>query len=199
MSQGIPSRDLLVDRNGQMTTIWLIFFEQLYDLYSNTSESNTDSIAQIKKIADQALELASNAKSKNDDQQKEIEKLYQLIKGSQENQRLEQIESSIEQLQSSLNDLGNTFSNSQSDLNKQIKNLQTQINNIANSTFVDAPEDGKIYGRKDAEWAEIVAVKLSLPFFLTDGTRQSIPLTSDFQLPFFLSDGTQLNIQTVTV
>lgn len=199
MSQGIPSRDSLVDRNGQITTIWLIFFEQLYFLYSNTSESNTDSIAQIKQIADQALELASNVKSTNNDQQKEIEQLYELIKGSQENQRLEQIEFSIEQLQLSLNDLSNTFSSSQSDLKKQIKNLQTQINNIANSTFVDAPEDGKIYGRKDAEWAEIVAVKLSLPFFLTDGTRQSIPLTSDFQLPFFLSDGTQLNIQTVTV
>ncbi|MFW1943475.1 hypothetical protein ACG93R_08185 [Acinetobacter guillouiae] len=199
MTQGIPSRDSLVDRNGQITTIWLIFFEQLYDLYSNTSESNTDSIAQIKQIADQALELASNVKSKNDDQQREIEKLYELINGSQENQRLEQIESSIEQLQSSLNDLGNTFSNSQSNLNKQIKNLQTQINNIANSTFVDAPEDGKTYGRKDAAWSEIVAVKLSLPFFLSDGTFQSIPLVSDFVLPFFLADGTQKDIQMVTV
>jgi ABC-type transporter Mla subunit MlaD len=199
MTQGIPSRDILVDRNGQITTIWLIFFEQLYFLYSNTSESNTDSIVQIKRIADQALKIAQQLESSNQAQQKEIEHLYELIKGSQETQRLEQIESSIEQLQSSLNDLSNTFSSSQSDLKKQIKNLQTQINNIANSTFVDAPEDGKTYGRKDADWAEIVAVKLSLPFFLTDGTRQSIPLTSDFQLPFFLSDGTQLNIQTVTV
>ena len=199
MNQGIPSRDLLIDRNGQMTTIWLIFFEQLYSLYSNTSESNTESIAQIKLIADQALELARNVKSTNDDQQKDIEKLYDLIKGSQENQRFDQIEYDLEQLKTSLDNLSDTFSSSQSDLKNQIKNLQIQINNIANSTFVDAPEDGKTYGRKDTAWSEIVAVKLSLPFFLSEGTFQSIPLTSNFLLPFFLADGTQKDIQMVTV
>lgn len=199
MNQAIPSRDLLVDRNGQITTIWLIFFDQLYSLYSNTSESNTDSIAQIKLISDQALKLAKDANSTNNDQKKEIEKIYELIKGPQENQRIDQIEYDLEQLKTSLKNLSNTFSSSQSDLKNQIKNLQSQINKIANSTFVDAPDDGKTYGRKDSAWSEIVAVKLSLPFFLSDGTFQSIPLVSDFVLPFFLADGTQKNIPMVTV
>ena len=79
MSQGIPARDIIVDRNGQITTIWLIFFEQLYGLYSNTSQSNTESIAQIQKIADQALELAQQNKHGNDQQQKQIVSLAKSI------------------------------------------------------------------------------------------------------------------------
>ena len=62
----------------------------------------------------------------------------------------------------------------------------------------DAPEDDLIYGRKNAEWVEVVAVNLSLPFFLKNGIRQDVELSSDYQLPFFLADGTQQNIQMVT-
>ncbi|MFW1748087.1 hypothetical protein ACG9XW_18050 [Acinetobacter guillouiae] len=210
MSQGIPSRDLLVDRNGQMTTIWLIFFEQLYSVYSNSNENNTESIAQIKKIADQALELAQQSESSNQAQQKQIDELHKLITNSAGNfattqditavnKRVEQTEHELQQLQLAIDNLKKTFDDIQKESKGKFTDLQDQINNLARSAFIEAPVDGKTYGRKDLEWSEIVAVKLSLPFFLTDGTRQSIPLTSDFQLPFFLSDGTQLNIQTVTV
>lgn len=210
MSQGIPSRDSLVDRNGQMTTIWLIFFEQLYSVYSNSNENNTESIAQIKKIADQALELAQQSESSNQAQQKQIDELHKLITNSAGNfattqditavnKRVEQTEYDLQQLQLALDNLKKTFDDSQKESKDTIKNLQDQINELARSSFIEAPVDGKTYGRKDLEWSEIVAVKLSLPFFLSDGTRQSIPLTSDFQLPFFLSDGSQQNIQTVTV
>lgn len=210
MTQGIPSRDLLVDRNGQITTIWLIFFEQLYSVYSDSSQNNTESIAQIKKIADQALGLAQQSESSNETQQKQIDELHKLITNSAgdfattqditaTNKRIEQTEFDLDQLQLSLDKLQKTFDDSQKESKDKIKNLQDQINELVRSSFVEAPFDGKTYGRKGLEWSEIVAVKLSLPFFLTDGTRQSIPLTSDFQLPFFLKDGTQQNIQMVTV
>ena len=210
MNQGIPSRDLLVDRNGQMTTIWLIFFEQLYSVYSNSNENKTESIAQIKQIADQAFKLAQRSESKNNSQQKQIEELHNLIINSSGNfatnqditavnKRVEQTEYDLQQLQLALEKLRNIFDDSQKESKDKFTNLQNQINELAISTFVEAPVDGKTYGRRDLEWAEIVAVKLSLPFFLTNGTRQSIPLTSDFQLPFFLKDGTQQNIQAVTV
>lgn len=210
MSQGIPSRDSLVDRNGQMTTIWLIFFEQLYSVYSNSNENNTESIAQIKKIADQALELAQQSESSNQAQQKQIDELHKLITNSAGNfattqditavnKRVEQTEHELQQLQLAIDNLKKTFDDIQKESKGKFTDLQDQINNLARSAFIEAPVDGKTYGRKDLEWSEIVAVKLSLPFFLSDGTRQSIPLTSDFQLPFFLSDGSQQNIQTVTV
>lgn len=210
MSQGIPSRDSLVDRNGQMTTIWLIFFEQLYSVYSDSSQNNTESIAQIKKIADQALGLAQQVESSNKEQQKQIEELHKLITNSAGdfattqditavNKRVEQTEHELQQLQLAIDNLKKTFDDIQKESKGKFTDLQDQINNLARSAFIEAPVDGKTYGRKDLEWSEIVAVKLSLPFFLSDGTRQSIPLTSDFQLPFFLSDGSQQNIQTVTV
>lgn len=210
MTQGIPSRDLLVDRNGQITTIWLIFFQHLYSVYSDSSQNNADTLAEIKKIANQAIEMARQAKNDNEAQQKEIDALYDQITNSSNNfatsqdlqsvnKRVEQTEYNIQQLQLALDKLKKTFEDAQKESKDKFTDLQDQVNNLARSSFVEAPVDGKTYGRKDLEWSEIVAVKLSLPFFLRDGTAQNIPLTSDFQLPFFLSDGTQQNIQMVTL
>ncbi len=210
MTQGIPSRDLLVDRNGQITTIWLIFFQHLYSVYSDSSQNNADTLAQIKQIANQAIEMARQAKNDNEAQQKEIDALYDQITNSSNNfattqdiqtvnKRVEQAEYDIQQLQLALDRLKKTFEDAQKESKDKFTDLQDQVNNLARSSFVEAPVDGKTYGRKDLEWSEIMAVKLSLPFFLRDGTAQNIPLTSDFQLPFFLSDGTQQNIQMVTL
>lgn len=209
MTQGIPARDLMIDRNGQITPIWLIFFQNLYSLYSDSNANNEDSIAQIKQMANQALNLAKQAESINEDQQKEIDKLYELITDSTgkfataqdllaTNKRVEQTEYDIHGLQISLDKLQKSLDDSKKDTKDKIANLQEQINNIARSSFVEAPVDGKTYGRKDLDWAEIVAISVSLPFFFTDGSRQNIPLSSNFELPFFLSDGTQQNIQMVT-
>lgn len=210
MNQGIPSRDTMIDRNGQITTIWLIFFERLYSLYNESSSNNSESIASIKEIANQALSLAKQVGLENDVQQKEIDKLYDLITNSTKNfattqelsaldKRVEQAEYDIQQLQIALNKLRSSLSDAQKDTKDKFEDLQNQISNIARSSFVEAPVDGKTYGRKDLAWSEIIAVNLSLPFFLSDGTSQNIPLNSDYQLPFFLSDGTQQNIQMVTV
>lgn len=38
----------------------------------------------------------------------------------------------------------------------------------------------------------------ALPFWLSDGTREDIPLTTQGELPFWLSDGTPANIPVVT-
>ena len=210
MTQGIPSRDLLVDRNGQITTIWLIFFYFFYSVYSDSSQNNADTLAQIKQIADQAIEMARQAKNDNEAQQKEIDALYDQITNASSNfattqdiqavnKRVEQTEYDIQQLELALDKLKKTFADTEKLSKDKFTDLQDQINNLARSSFVEAPVDGKTYGRKDLEWSEIMAVKLSLPFFLSDGTAQNIPLTSDFQLPFFLSDGTQQNIQMVTL
>jgi hypothetical protein len=53
----------------------------------------------------------------------------------------------------------------QADLDKEIQDrkdgdshLQTQINNLnngADGNFVDAPNDGKLYGRQSSDWAEV--------------------------------------------
>lgn len=210
MTQGIPSRDTLVDRNGQITTIWLIFFQHLYSVYSDSSQNNADTLAEIKQIANQAIEMARQAKNDNEAQQKEIDALYDQITNASNNfatsqdlqsvdKRVDQTEYDIQQLQLALDKLKKTFVDSEKVSKDKFTDLQDQINNLARSSFVEAPVDGKTYGRKDLEWSEIMAVKLSLPFFLSDGTAQNIPLTSDFQLPFFLSDGTQQNIQMVTL
>lgn len=198
MNQGIPARDIMIDRNGQITSIWLIFFERLYSLYSDSSSNNAESIAEIREIANQAINLSKQVKSENETQQKEIDKLYELISQPPNNTRIEQAEYNIEQLRISLDQLKNLFNNSQIETKNKINDLQSQINNIDGAMFVDAPADGKTYGRKNYEWAEIVAVSLFLPFFLSDGSRQNIPLTSNFELPFFLADGSQQNIQMVT-
>lgn len=203
MNQGIPARDIMIDRNGQITSIWLIFFERLYSLYSDSNANNAESIAQIREIANQALKLAETAGSTNEAQQKEIDHLYQQITNSSQdlsatNRRVEQNEYDIQQLQIALDKLKKSFSDTQKETKDKIAYLQEQIDSLVESSIGDAPVDGKTYGRKDAAWSEIVAVSVSLPFFLTDGTRQNIPLSSNFELPFFLADGTQQNIQMVT-
>ncbi|RZG47038.1 hypothetical protein [Acinetobacter wuhouensis] len=210
MNQGIPSRDVLVDRNGQMTTIWLIFFERLYSVYSDSSQSNFEAIAQIKDIAEKAHKLATQVQNTNASQQKQIDDLFKQITDSSKdyatsqdiyvvNKSIEQVEYDLQQLQLAFDQLRKTFGEGQKEIVDKFSNLQDQVNTLAKSTFIDAPEDGKIYGRQDANWKEIVAVKLSLPFFLSDGTQQNLALTSDYQLPFFLSNGLQQNIQMVII
>ncbi|OTG65835.1 hypothetical protein [Acinetobacter silvestris] len=210
MNQGIPTRDMMVNQNGQITAIWLIFFERLYSIYSNASEGNAEAFIQIKEIANQALELAQQNQSTHDSQQKQIEKLHKLVTDSvagfattqdlaTSNKRIDQTEHDIQQLQKALEKLKATLKDSQKETKDKLSNLQEQINNITLNYILEAPIDGKTYGRKDSDWSEIVVVNLSFPFFLSDGVRQNIPLTSDFQLPFFLSDGTQQNIQMVVI
>lgn len=212
MSQGIPARDIIVDRNGQITTIWLIFFEQLYGLYSNTSQNNTESIAQIQKIADQALELAQQNKHGNDQQQKQIASLAksiselkdQTVSQDQINQLMhadEDLQHIDQQQQSAIDALSKSLQTLKKETGSQLQDLEHEISILFRSSennLSDAPEDDLIYGRKNAEWVEVVAVNLSLPFFLKNGIRQDVELSSDYQLPFFLADGTQQNIQMVT-
>ena len=212
MSQGIPARDIIVDRNGQITTIWLIFFEQLYGLYSNTSQNNTESIAQIQKIADQALELAQQNKHGNDQQQKQIVSLAksiselkdQTVSQDQINQLMhadEDLQHIDQQQQSAIEALSKSLQTLKKETGSQLQDLEHEISILFRSSennLSDAPEDDLIYGRKNAEWVEVVAVNLSLPFFLKNGIRQDVELSSDYQLPFFLADGTQQNIQMVT-
>lgn len=212
MSQGIPARDIIVDRNGQITTIWLIFFEQLYGLYSNTSQNNTESIEQIQKIADQALELAQQNKHGNDQQQKQIVSLAksiselkdQTVSQDQINQLMhadEDLQHIDQQQQSAIDALSKSLQTLKKETGSQLQDLEHEISILFRSSennLSDAPEDDLIYGRKNAEWVEVVAVNLSLPFFLKNGIRQDVELSSDYQLPFFLADGTQQNIQMVT-
>ncbi|WP_335984466.1 hypothetical protein [Acinetobacter haemolyticus] len=208
MNQGIPARDTMIDKNGQITSIWLIFFERLYSLYSDSSANNEDSIAQIKELANQAINLAKQANSTNASQQKEINRLFELITNSTKdfatiqdldatNKRIEQNEYDIQQLQIALGKLKVALSDAEKDTQNKIEDLQEQISNIARSSFVEAPVDGKTYGRKDLEWSEVIAVSLSLPFFLTNGTQSNIQLTPNYELPFWMSNGTQQNIQMV--
>lgn len=212
MSQGIPARDIIVDRNGQITTIWLIFFEQLYGLYSNTSQNNTESIVQIQKIADQALELAQQNEHGNDQQQKQIVSLAksiselkdQTVSQDQINQLMhadEDLQHIDQQQQSAIDALSKSLQTLKKETGSQLQDLEHEISILFRSSennLSDAPEDDLIYGRKNAEWVEVVAVNLSLPFFLKNGIRQDVELSSDYQLPFFLADGTQQNIQMVT-
>ncbi|MFN3073186.1 hypothetical protein ACK1JC_06120 [Acinetobacter sp. TY2] len=212
MSQGIPARDIIVDRNGQITTIWLIFFEQLYGLYSNTSQNNTESIDQIQKIADQALELAQQNKHGNDQQQKQIVSLAksiselkdQTVSQDQINQLMhadEDLQHIDQQQQSAIDALSKSLQTLKKETGSHLEDLEHEISILFRSSennLSDAPEDDLIYGRKNAEWVEVVAVNLSLPFFLKNGIRQDVELSSDYQLPFFLADGTQQNIQMVT-
>lgn len=208
MTQGIPARDIMVDKNGQITSIWLIFFDQLYALYSDSGANNEESIKQIRDIADRALNLAQQTKSDNEAQQKEIDKLYELITDSTgkfataadleaTNKRIDQTDYDVQQLQLALDKLKTSLSDAQKDTQNKIEDLQEQISNIARSSFVEAPVDGKTYGRKDLEWSEVIAVSLSLPFWLSNGTQSNIPLTPNYELPFFLANGTQQNIQMV--
>ena len=209
MNQGIPARDTMIDKNGQITSIWLIFFERLYSVYSDSNQSNVEAIAQIKDIAEKAHKLAQQAQNANSFQQKQIDELYKHItetKGNfattqdvlAVNKRVEQVEYDFSQLQLAFGKLQKAFDALQKDSGQKFKGLQDQINNLARSSFVEAPIDGKTYGRKDLEWSEIVAVKLSLPFFLSDGSQQDLELTPNYFLPFFLSNGVQQDIQVVT-
>lgn len=209
MNQGIPARDTMVDRNGQITSIWLIFFERLYSVYDSSAQTNTESIEQIKNIAGEALKIAKQSKDTNETQQKRIDELYKRITDSTNyatnqdvtnlNKRFEQVEFDLETQQQALDKLQKSLNELQKSTGDSLQNLQIQINKLAKSNFLDAPEDGKTYGRKDANWSEIIQVNLFLPFFLSNGTQQNLALTSDFELPFFLADGSQHNIQMVTV
>lgn len=209
MNQGIPARDTMIDKNGQITSIWLIFFERLYSVYDSSAQTNTESIEQIKNIAGEALKIAKQSKDTNETQQKRIDELYKRITDSTNyatnqdvtnlNKRYEQVEFDLETQQQALDKLQKSLNELQKSTGDSLQNLQIQINKLAKSNFLDAPEDGKTYGRKDANWSEIIQVNVYLPFFLSNGTQQNLALTSDFQLPFFLADGSQQNIQMVTV
>ena len=172
MSQGIPARDIIVDRNGQITTIWLIFFEQLYGLYSNTSQNNTESIAQIQKIADQALELAQQNKHGNDQQQKQIVSLAksiselkdQTVSQDQINQLMhadEDLQHIGQQQQSAIDALSKSLQTLKKETGSQLEDLEHEISILFRSSennLSDAPEDDLIYGRKNAEWVEAYLV-----------------------------------------
>ena len=43
----------------------------------------------------------------------------------------------------------------------------------------------------------LTGVPVALPFWLSAGTRQDIPITAQGELPFWLSNGTPENIQVV--
>lgn len=168
MNSGIPARDNIVQPSGQISTIWLLFFERLYSIYLELDQSNTDGIAAVREIANSALALAQQASSVNETQQIQIDQILQNI---------------------------NDLQASDADFTNQINALADLIN----TKLSDAPSDNKNYGRKNAAWSEIVAINLSFPFFLTDGSEDYIELTSDYELPFFLADGAQQNIAMVTV
>ncbi len=48
------------------------------------------------------------------------------------------------------------------------------------------------------EGDSLAGIPAAVPFVLSDGTREDIPLTTDGELPFWLSDGTPANIPVVT-
>lgn len=102
MNQGIPARDIMIDRNGQITSIWLIFFERLYSLYSDANANNAETISEIREIANQALNLANQSLSENIEQKKEIEKLFYLISQPADSSRINQAEYDIQQLQTAI-------------------------------------------------------------------------------------------------
>lgn len=210
MSSGIPARDLLVQPTGQITTIWLIFFERLYSVYLQVEQSNIEGIEAVKKIANDAFALANQNKSVNDTQQNQINQILDAINGLIEpNQDIENlvakvgsIEEEINILATQLNDLSKQFNSSNVANQQRFALLNQQISNLVQSASTklnDAPVDGKLYGRKDATWYEVEMLSLYLPFFLSNGSSSNIPLTSDYQLPFFLANGTQQNIQMVTL
>ncbi|MQZ31944.1 hypothetical protein F4U02_13215 [Acinetobacter haemolyticus] len=208
MNSGIPARDLLVQPTGQITTIWLIFFERLYSIYLQAEQNNEEGIAAVRKIADDAYQLAQQANSINTTQQNQIKEILKKINGQiitedQFNglvQKVNTIEQDIQSLTNQFNSLSQQFSSTNISNQQKFASINQQINNLAQlveTKLDDAPADGKIYGRKDAEWYEVIQVSLSLPFWLVDGSQSNIQLTPEYQLPFWLSDGTQQNIQMV--
>lgn len=210
MNSGIPARDVLVQPTGQITTIWLIFFERLYSVYLQVEQSNIEGIEAVKKIANDALALANQTKSVNDTQQIQINQILDKINSLTisnldfENLvvKVNSLESETNLLTTQLNTLSQQFSSSNTTNQQKFASLNQQISNLAQlvaTKLDDAPVDGKIYGRKDATWYEVEMLSLYLPFFLSDGSSSNIPLTSDYQLPFFLANGTQQNIQMVTL
>lgn len=210
MNSGIPARDVLVQPTGQITTIWLIFFERLYSVYLQVEQSNIEGIEAVKKIANDALALANQTKSVNDTQQNQINQILDKINGLTisnldfENLvvKVNSLESETNLLTTQLNTLSQQFSSSNTINQQKFASLNQQISNLAQlvaTKLDDAPVDGKLYGRKDATWYEVEMLSLYLPFFLSDGSSSNIPLTSDYQLPFFLANGTQQNIQMVTL
>ena len=213
MSQGIPARDNIVDRNGQITTIWLIFFEQLYDLYSNTSQSNAESILQIQKVAEKALELAEQIDQENDQQQKQIATLAksmtdlkdQSLSQEQINQFIrtdEDLQHSDQQQQTAIDGLNKSLQTLKKETGSQFKELENEISLLFRSSensLSDAPEDDLTYGRKNAEWVEVRQVSLFFPFWLANGSPQNIVLNSNYELLFWLADGTQQNKLMVSI
>ena len=207
MKQGIPARDTMTDQNGQITTIWLIFFENLYALYTETGEGQSAQLAQIQKIAEEAYQLASQADLQLNDQQKRITALYKSFSQlSDQTQRqndamAKQLKRSDENLNLALNNMQKVLNELKNKTEQNLQNIQEEMDKLLKqvSRMGDAPEDGLIYGRQDRNWVEVKAVKVSLPFFLTDGSRHFLALTSNFQLPFFLKDGTQSDLDTVTI
>ena len=210
MNSGIPARDVLVQPTGQITTIWLIFFERLYSVYLQVEQSNIEGIEAVKKIANDALALANQTKSVNDTQQNQINQILDNINGLTisnfdfENLvvKVNSLESETNLLTTQLNTLSQQFSSSNITNQQKFASLNQQISNLAQlvaTKLDDAPVDGKLYGRKDATWYEVEMLSLYLPFYLSDGSSSNIPLTSDYQLPFFLANGTQQNIQMVTL
>lgn len=210
MNSGIPARDVLVQPTGQITTIWLIFFERLYSVYLQVEQSNIEGIEAVKKIANDAFALANQTKSVNDTQQIQINQILDKINSLTisnldfENLvvKVNSLESETNLLTTQLNTLSQQFSSSNTTNQQKFASLNQQISNLAQlvaTKLDDAPVDGKIYGRKDATWYEVEMLSLYLPFFLSDGSSSNIPLTSDYQLPFFLANGTQQNIQMVTL
>lgn len=210
MNSGIPARDVLVQPTGQITTIWLIFFERLYSVYLQVEQSNIEGIEAVKKIANDALALANQTKSVNDTQQIQINQILDKINSLTisnldfENLvvKVNSLESETNLLTTQLNTLSQQFSSSNTTNQQKFASLNQQISNLAQlvaTKLDDAPVDGKLYGRKDATWYEVEMLSLYLPFFLSDGSSSNIPLTSDYQLPFFLANGTQQNIQMVTL
>lgn len=71
----------------------------------------------------------------------------------------------------------------------EINGLENRLNQIEDSiteggSFVDAPDDGKLYGRQSENWAEIVltggdSTVYTLPILLRSGDEIQLPLADD--------------------
>lgn len=125
---GIPARDVIVQVNGQITNIWLLFFQRLYDLYQQASLVNDDSIAEIKAIAEAAQSAANQAIDQNSEQASQIADLVNQITD------LDSSKADKSEL-TAISDTANEAKSLVLELEADLTNLQTQVDALSAKNY----------------------------------------------------------------
>jgi len=101
-------------------------------------------------------------------------------------------------LDANLDNLNTIINDANTNLLESITDTQSRITILENAGHIqDAPEDGKVYGRKDTEWIEVVSDTVNPADFISNDNNNALGLGTDNNL--YVSTVEARGVQSVNI